>query len=145
MRPKRWRPLPVPMRRICSPSASLGPGCWRCRCWLPPRPTPPRGLMRDIQQAPQFYLVLGIALLIGIQLAISGVNPIKALFYSQVLDGVIAPALVVLLLLLTSSRTVMGDVANTLPIKVIGWAAVAVLVLADVAMLYSVVTQGLPT
>lgn len=103
-----------------------------------------RSLTRNINNAPQFYLVLGVALLIGVQLAVSDVNPIKALFYSQVLDGFIAPLLVVLLLLLTSSRKVMGDFVNGVPTKVIGWLAVAVLVLADLALIYSIVTSGLP-
>ena len=103
-----------------------------------------RSLTRNVNNAPQFYLVLGIAMLIGVQLAVSDVNPIKALFYSQVLDGLIAPLLVVLLLLLTSSRKVMGDFVNGLPTKIIGWVAVAVLVLADLALVYSIVTSGLP-
>ena len=58
--------------------------------------------------------------------------------------GVIAPVLVVLLLMLTSSRKVMGDFVNGLPTKVIGWAAAAVMVLADVAFAYQVATKGLP-
>ncbi len=103
-----------------------------------------RSLTRHVNNAPQFYLVLGVAILIGVQLAVSNVNPIQALFYSQVLDGLVAPVLVVLLLLLTSSRKVMGDFANGLPTKVIGWAAVAVLVIADLAMIYSVIRSGLP-
>ena len=103
-----------------------------------------RSLTRNVNNAPQFYLVLGVAMLIGVQLAVSDVNPIKALFYSQVLDGFIAPLLVVLLLLLTSSRKVMGDFVNGLPTKIIGWVAVGVLVLADLALLYSIFTSGLP-
>ena len=88
--------------------------------------------------------MIGVAFLVAMEMAISAVNPIKALFYSQVLDGVIAPALVVLLLLLTSSRKLMGDFVNGLPTKVIGWAAAAVMVLADVALAYQVATNGLP-
>ena len=102
-----------------------------------------RSLTRHVNNAPQFYIVLGVALLVGVQLAVSGVDPIKALFYSQVLDGLIAPVLVVLLLL-TSSRKVMGDFVNSRWTKLIGWAAVAVLVVADLAMVYSVATNGLP-
>lgn len=104
-----------------------------------------RGLTREARHAPEFYLVLGIALLVGIQFAVSDLDPIKALFYSQVLDGVIAPVLVVLLLLLTSSRKVMGDFTNHRVTVVIGWVAVAVLVVADVAMFYSLATNGFPT
>jgi Mn2+/Fe2+ NRAMP family transporter len=71
-----------------------------------------RSLTRHVNNAPEFYVVLGVAILVGVQLAISGVDPIKALFYSQVLDGLVAPLLVVLVLLLTSNRTVMGDFVN---------------------------------
>ena len=56
------------------------------------------------------------------------------MFYSQVLDGLIAPVLVILLLVLTSSRKLMGDFANGLTTKVVGWGAVVVMVLADVAV-----------
>ena len=104
-----------------------------------------RGLGRHARNAPQFYVVIGVAFLIAMELAISAVNPIKALFYSQVLDGIIAPVLVILLLLLTSSRKLMGDFVNGLPTKVIGWTAAAVMVLADVALVYQVATKGLPS
>jgi Mn2+/Fe2+ NRAMP family transporter len=103
-----------------------------------------RGLGRHARNAPQFYVVIGVAFLIAMELAISAVNPIKALFYSQVLDGIIAPVLVILMLLLTSSRKLMGDFVNGLPTKVIGWTAAAVMVLADVALAYQVATKGLP-
>ena len=104
-----------------------------------------RSLTRHVDNAPQFYIVLGMALLISVQLAVMGVDPIKALFYSQVLDGLIAPLLIVLLLLLTSSRKVMGDFVNGLTTNVIGWIAVGVLVAADLAMVYSIVTGGFPS
>jgi Mn2+/Fe2+ NRAMP family transporter len=103
-----------------------------------------RGLGRHPKNAPQFYVVIGVAFLIAMELAISSVDPIKALFYSQVIDGLIAPALIVLMLMVTSSRRLMGDFVNGLPTKMIGWAAVAVMVLADVALVYQVATKGLP-
>src|SRR6195256_1742993 len=81
-----------------------------------------RGLGRNARNAPQFYLVIGVSFLVAMELAISAVDPIKALFYSQVLDGLIAPVLIVLMLILTSSRKLMGDYVNGLPTKVIGWA-----------------------
>src|SRR6267142_175480 len=103
-----------------------------------------RGLGRNPRNAPQFYVVIGLSFLVAMELAISAVDPIKALFYSQVLDGIIAPVLIVLLVLLTSSRKLMGDFVNGLPTQVFGWAAAAVMVLADVAMVYQVATKGLP-
>jgi manganese transport protein len=78
------------------------------------------------------------------ELAISAIDPIKALLYSQVLSGIIAPVLIVLLLLLTSSRKLMGDFVNGVPTKVFGWSAAAVMVLADGALIYQIATKGLP-
>jgi Mn2+/Fe2+ NRAMP family transporter len=103
-----------------------------------------RGLGRNPRNAPQFYVVIGLAFLIAMELAISAVDPIKALFYSQVLDGLIAPVLIVLMVILTSSRKLMGDFVNGLPTKVLGWAAAAVMIMADVALVYQVATKGLP-
>jgi Mn2+/Fe2+ NRAMP family transporter len=102
------------------------------------------GLGRTAVNAPQFYLVMGASFLIAMELAISSVDPIKALFYSQVLGGLTAPALIVLLLLITSSRRLMGDFVNGLPTQIIGWVAVAVMGAADIALVYTVATRGLP-
>ena len=103
-----------------------------------------RGLGRNPKNAPQFYIVIGLAFLVAMELAISAIDPIKALLYSQLLSGIIAPVLIVLLLLLTSSRKLMGDFVNGVPTKVFGWAAAAVMVLADGALTYQVATKGLP-
>ncbi len=103
-----------------------------------------RGLGRRARNAPQFYIVIGLAFLVAMELAISSIDPIKALFYSQVLDGLIAPVLIVLMLLITSSRKVMGDFVNGAAVNVIGWAAAGVMILADVALVYQVATKGLP-
>lgn len=103
-----------------------------------------RGLRRHAKNAPQFYVVIGLAFLAGMGMAVSAIDPIKALFYSQVLGGVIAPVLIVLMLLLTSNRKLMGDYVNGRPTNVIGWSAAGVMVLADVAMAYQVATHGLP-
>ena len=103
-----------------------------------------KGLGRNPRNAPQFYLVIGVAFLVAMEMAISAVDPIKALFYSQVLDGLIAPVLIVMLLVVTSSRKLMGDFVNGLPTKVFGWAAAILMLLADVAVVYQVATKGLP-
>jgi Mn2+/Fe2+ NRAMP family transporter len=103
-----------------------------------------KGLGRNPKNAPQFYVVIGISFLIAMEMAISAIDPIKALFYSQVLDGLIAPVLIVLMLVLTSSRKLMGDFVNGLTTKLLGWSAAVVMVLADVAVVYQVATTGLP-
>ena len=103
-----------------------------------------RGLGRNPRNAPEFYLVIGLAFLFAMELAISSIDPIKALFYSQVLDGMIAPILIVLLVLVTSSRKLMGDFVNGPWTIGIASAAALVMILADVALVHQVATQGLP-
>ncbi len=103
-----------------------------------------RGLGRNARNAPQFYIVVGLAFLVAMELAIVAIDPIRALFYSQVLDGLIAPVLIVLMLLLTSSRKLMGDFVNGRPTIFIGWAAAAVMLAADAAMVFQVAKGGLP-
>ena len=103
-----------------------------------------RGLGRAVNNAPQFYIVLALAILVGVQLAVVNVNPVRALFYSQVLDGIIAPVLVTLLVVITGSRRLMGDFVSGRVLRTLGWCAVGVLTMADLAMFYTVATQGLP-
>jgi NRAMP (natural resistance-associated macrophage protein)-like metal ion transporter len=102
-----------------------------------------RGLGHKPRNAPQFYVVIGLSFLVAMELAISSIDPIKALFYSQVIDGLIAPFLIVLMLLMTSSRKVMGDFVNGPVTNVIGWGAAAVMLLADLALADQVATKGL--
>jgi len=102
-----------------------------------------RGLGHKPRNAPQFYVVIGLSFLVAMELAISSIDPIKALFYSQVLDGLIAPFLIVLMLLMTSSRKVMGDFVNGPVTNVIGWGAAAVMLLADLALADQIATKGL--
>lgn len=100
------------------------------------------GLGRQAYTAPGFYTVIALSLLAGVELAISGFSPIKALFYSQVLNGLIAPVLVSLMVILASRRALMGDYVSTMWERVGGWIAVLVLTAADVALIYSLAAGG---
>src|SRR5689334_1121404 len=57
----------------------------------------------------KFYAVLAVAVLVGIGLDYIGLNAVQMLFYSAVLNGILAPPLIVLVVLLTSDSTVMGE------------------------------------
>jgi Mn2+/Fe2+ NRAMP family transporter len=124
--------LAIPVLAASSAYAVAGLAGWR------------RGLGRRAGNAPEFYVVIGLAFVIAVAFAISSVDAIKALFYSQVLDGIIAPVLIVLMLLVTSNKKLMGEFVNRMPTQVIGWTAACVMVAADVVMFYQVATKGLP-
>jgi Mn2+/Fe2+ NRAMP family transporter len=99
------------------------------------------GLGRQAYTAPGFYTVIALALLAGVELAISGFSPIKALFYSQILDGLVAPVILILMVILVSRRRLMGAYVATIWEKIGGWAAVVVMSLADVALIYSLIPR----
>jgi NRAMP (natural resistance-associated macrophage protein)-like metal ion transporter len=82
----------------------------------------------------KFYWVLGAAVVVGITLEYIGFNAVQMLFYSAVLNGILAAPLIVLVVLLTSDPTVMGDWINPPWMKALGWLAAAVMTFAALAM-----------
>jgi NRAMP (natural resistance-associated macrophage protein)-like metal ion transporter len=86
-------------------------------------------------RAPRFYGVIAIAMLIGLALDFAGLNAVKMLFWSAVVNGVLAPPLVVLVVILSSDRKVMGERINSLTANILGWICAAVMTIAAIAML----------
>jgi len=77
--------------------------------------------------APKFYGVLGVALLLGMGLDFAGLDAVKMLFWAAVANGVLAPPLIVLVVLLTSDRSVMGRHVNARWLQALGWLTAAVM------------------
>jgi Mn2+/Fe2+ NRAMP family transporter len=86
------------------------------------------------RRAPRFYAVIAVAMLIGLALDFAGLNAVKMLFWSAVLNGVLAPPLVFLVVMLSSDRKVMGERTNSLTANALGWICAAVMAIAAVAM-----------
>ncbi|MDP3958409.1 MAG: divalent metal cation transporter [bacterium] len=70
-------------------------------------------LGKTFRQAPGFYAVIIISTLVGLFANLGPVNPIKMLYYAAVLNGIIAPILMVLILLIGNNRKIMGDKVNS--------------------------------
>jgi Mn2+/Fe2+ NRAMP family transporter len=83
---------------------------------------------------PKFYAVLGAALVLGMALDFFGINAVRMLFWSAVANGVLAPPLIVIVVLLTSDASVMGPRVNPRWLRWLGWIAAAVMGLAAIAM-----------
>ena len=92
------------------------------------------GLDKSVLKARGFYTILTATFFIGTAIAVLGINPIVALFYTQILAGVAAPPLLVLIILISSNKNIMGEYVNGLLTKIIGWLAVAVMVASVVFM-----------
>ena len=82
----------------------------------------------------RFYGVIAVAMLLGLVLVFVGMDPVKMLFYSAVLNGILAPPLIIIVVLLNGNKKVMADkVSNKLELA-IGWMTAALMIASGIAM-----------
>jgi NRAMP (natural resistance-associated macrophage protein)-like metal ion transporter len=94
-----------------------------------------RGSLADRpRRSRNFYIVIVAGLALGLALDYAGFNAVSMLFWSAVLNGVLAPPLIVIVLLLTNSRRIMGARSNPRWLSVLGWITVVIMTAATVAM-----------
>jgi Mn2+/Fe2+ NRAMP family transporter len=92
------------------------------------------GLNQNPGRAKQFYGVIAAATLIGMLINFAGINPINALFWTAVINGFLAPPLMVMIMLIANNHDVMGKRTNDLPINVLGWLATLAMFAAAIAL-----------
>ena len=95
-----------------------------------------RGSMSDRpKKARAFYGVMAVAMVLGLALNYLGLNAVKMLFWSAVINGLLAPPLILLVILLTSSHKVMGEHVNSPVLRYLGWATFVMMTAAAAGML----------
>jgi NRAMP (natural resistance-associated macrophage protein)-like metal ion transporter len=94
----------------------------------------PVGLARLPRNAVAFYSTLALAMLVGIGLNFTPINPISALYWSAVVNGVAAVPIMVLLMIMTAQRRVMGEFTIGYGLKTLGWAATLAMVACVIGM-----------
>ena len=93
------------------------------------------GLERKAGAARGFYAVIAVSVLAGLFIQYSPISPMKMLFWSAVINGVVAVPLMVVIILLASSQSVMGAFTASRPILALGWIGAAVMGFAALLML----------
>jgi len=93
------------------------------------------GLEYEPQEAVRFYSIIVAAMILGVALDWFGLNPMKALFWSAVLNGVAAVPIMVAMMVVAHRREIMGRFTERLPVMIFGWAATLIMALASGAML----------
>jgi Mn2+/Fe2+ NRAMP family transporter len=94
----------------------------------------PVGLARKPGKARAFYATIAAAIAAGALLNASPIDPVKALFWSAVINGVVAVPVMAAMMVLAARPAVMGPFTLSTPLRVMGWLATAVMALAAVAM-----------
>jgi len=85
------------------------------------------GLAKRAGRAPAFYGAIAVATVVGAGLNFSPIDPIKALFWSAVINGIVAVPVMVVMMMLTRRKDVMGEFVLPLALQIFGWLATAVM------------------
>jgi Mn2+/Fe2+ NRAMP family transporter len=102
------------------------------------------GLSARPRDAKQFYFVIAATTVIAVAINFLGANPMHTLVAAGVVQGMLAPGLLLLMMLMTSNRALMGGWSNSRAINVLGWATTGVVSAAAVLLIVSAVAQRLP-
>ncbi len=95
------------------------------------------GLYRKLREANAFYGVIIISTGIGLLINFIGLDPIKTLIYSAVINGLISPVILILIVLLSSNKKIMGRWVNNKVIIVLGILITAIMLIAGIATIVS--------
>ena len=101
----------------------------------------PEGLERRWFEARRFYTIIIVATLVGTGLDFTPIDPMKALYWSAVINGVVAVPIMAGMMLLAGKKSVMGDFTSGLKTTWFGWGGVAVMGFAILMMFWDVVRQ----
>ena len=96
-----------------------------------------RGLDRKPREARGFYAIVALATLGGTALTFSPIDPIRALFWSAVINGVISVPVLIVIMLLAGNAKVMGKFVSSARLKFVGLLATAVMAAAVCAMFFA--------
>ena len=92
------------------------------------------GLEKKPSEAKGFYAVVALATLVGLALTFLGVNPIQALIWTAVLNGVISAPIMVIMMLMACNAKVMGDFVLPKGLKIMGWVSTLAMLAATVGL-----------
>ena len=99
----------------------------------------PIGLERKLHRAKGFYGILAVATLIGVALNFIGMNPIKALFWSAVINGVAAVPIMIVMMLMTTNKNITGGLKLPTVQSAIGWVATGVMFAVAASMIATLI------
>ena len=79
-------------------------------------------------------MVIALSMLVAMQINFMNINPISALFWTAVINGFLAPPLLVIIMLISNRKEIMGKWVNGLLVNVLGWATALAMFAAAIAL-----------
>jgi NRAMP (natural resistance-associated macrophage protein)-like metal ion transporter len=93
------------------------------------------GLSKRLGEAPLFYAAIAVATALGVLIVFSPLSPMRALFWSAVVNGVTATPMIICMVVLGSRKSIMGELTLPLWLRWLGWLAAVLMGAATVAMI----------
>lgn len=94
-------------------------------------------LERTPREATRFYAAIGVATLVGLSFNVLHVDPVKALFWAAILNGLAAAPLMAIIMIMASSRKVMGKFAISRYLRIVGWGATVIMGCVSLALFFA--------
>lgn len=95
------------------------------------------GLYRKYKQAHAFYGTIILSVFVGLAINFIGIDPIKALIYAAVANGIVAPLVLALIVIISSSKHIMGDWVNKKSTTWLGWAVTCLMLISGGAAIWA--------
>ncbi len=95
-----------------------------------------QGLDKKFHEARAFYIIIAFSLILGLSLNYIGITPIQSLIYTAILYGLTAPVLIAIILHISNNKSIMGRNVNGLLTNFLGFAALIIMSIAAVSLIY---------
>jgi Mn2+/Fe2+ NRAMP family transporter len=96
-----------------------------------------QGLGKKFKQAKPFYLVIAVSTIIGLGIDFVNIDPIKALIYTAVINGIIAVPILFVILKIANDKKILEDKTNSLASNVLGWLTFLIMAISVVVLLFT--------
>jgi len=96
----------------------------------------PRGLDKPFSKAKEFYGIIITSTVVGLMMPLLGFHPIKALFYTAIIFGVIAPIIISIIIHMANNKKIMGQHVNTPVLNLLGNITLAVMSVAAISAIF---------
>jgi NRAMP (natural resistance-associated macrophage protein)-like metal ion transporter len=101
-----------------------------------------KGLSKKLGQAKAFYLIIVICGIIGLSINILGINPIKALVYTSVINGVVSVPILFILMRLANDKDILQNNTNGRVLNIVGWLTFIVMAILTIIMFVTLGKQS---
>ncbi len=98
------------------------------------------GLSKKYNQVPFFYGVIAVSTLAGLFINFTGIPPFKMLYYTAILNGICAPPLLILIMLVSNNKKILGNRTNNLLSNSLGWVITVIMTVCALALIWSILS-----